>query len=93
MESLCHTPAFFCTMNDRRAPNCSRLLPTLVWKGACVAPPTRCCNSCRFFSPCVSLLVHSFVFFWPKHFPDTPLLYPPNFDARIVSYPSAEVSG
>lgn len=37
-------------------------------------------------------LVPSFVFFWPKHFPDTPLLYPPNFDARVVSYPSAQVN-
>lgn len=37
-------------------------------------------------------VVFSFVFFWPKHFPDTPLLYPPNFDARVVSYPSAQVS-
>lgn len=45
------------------------------------------------FSLSLSTLVHSFVFFWPKHFPDTPLLYPPNFDARIVSYPSVEVSG
>lgn len=34
----------------------------------------------------------SFVFFWPKHFPDTPLLYPPNFDARVIPYPSTQVS-
>lgn len=45
------------------------------------------------FSPSrpLNLWPVSFVFFWPKHFPDTPLLYPPNFDARIVSYPTAEV--
>lgn len=35
---------------------------------------------------------YSFVFFWPKHFPDTPLLYPPNFDARVIPYPSSQVS-
>lgn len=60
--------------------------------------PTECTHlvpcSCPFLvcRPVYPLLATSFVFFWPKHFPDTPLLYPPNFDARIVSYPTAEVS-
>eukprot|EP00903_Cladosiphon_okamuranus_P010775 g10181.t1 len=47
-------------------------------------------RSAKLSTSFVSLFSSSFVFFWPKHFPDTPLLYPPNFDARIVSYPSAE---
>lgn len=51
------------------------------------AVPATCLPSRRAF-----VSYRSFVFFWPKHFPDTPLLYPPNFDARVVSYPSAQVS-
>lgn len=51
-----------------------------------------CSCSCLVCRPVYSVSATSFVFFWPKHFPDTPLLYPPNFDARIVSYPTAEVS-
>eukprot|EP00752_Nemacystus_decipiens_P006765 g6075.t1 len=47
-------------------------------------------RSAKLSTSFVSLFSSSFVFFWPKHFPNTPLLYPPNFDARIVSYPSAE---
>ncbi|CAN0330702.1 unnamed protein product [Ectocarpus sp. 6 AP-2014] len=47
-------------------------------------------RSAKLSTSFVSLFSSSFVFFWPKHFPDTPLLYPPNFDARIVSYPSAQ---
>ncbi|CAN0015929.1 unnamed protein product [Ectocarpus sp. 4 AP-2014] len=49
-------------------------------------------RSAKLSTSFVSLFSSSFVFFWPKHFPDTPLLYPPNFDARIVSYPSAQAS-
>ncbi|CAM9381150.1 unnamed protein product [Scytosiphon promiscuus] len=47
-------------------------------------------RSAKLSTSFVSLFSSSFVFFWPKHFPDAPLLYPPNFDARIVSYPSAQ---
>eukprot|EP00057_Strongylocentrotus_purpuratus_P033629 XP_792143.2 PREDICTED: probable tRNA(His) guanylyltransferase [Strongylocentrotus purpuratus] len=35
-----------------------------------------------------SLFASSFVFLWPKFFPDTPLQYPPAFDGRCVLYPS-----
>ncbi|EIW83701.1 tRNAHis guanylyltransferase [Coniophora puteana RWD-64-598 SS2] len=36
-----------------------------------------------------SYFTSCYVFHWPKHFPDTPLRYPPSFDGRIVQYPSA----
>lgn len=36
----------------------------------------------------LSLFSSSYVFFWPKYFPDTPLKRPPSFDARTVAYPS-----
>lgn len=35
-----------------------------------------------------SLFASSFVFHWKTYFPDTELLYPPSFDARVVLYPS-----
>ncbi|CAM9472401.1 unnamed protein product [Laminaria digitata] len=47
-------------------------------------------RSAKLSTSFVSLFSSSFVFFWPKHFPDTPLLYPPNFDARVVAYPTAQ---
>lgn len=34
-----------------------------------------------YFSSC-------YVFYWKDYFPDTPLLYPPTFDGRVVLYPS-----
>jgi tRNA(His) guanylyltransferase len=34
-----------------------------------------------------SLFTASYVMHWSNYFPDTPLHYPPSFDARIVLYP------
>ncbi|CAH8570668.1 unnamed protein product [Schistosoma rodhaini] len=39
-------------------------------------------------STVVSLFTSSYVFEWPKYFPDTPLLYPPAFDSRVILYPT-----
>ncbi|KAF8316831.1 tRNAHis guanylyltransferase [Clavulina sp. PMI_390] len=36
----------------------------------------------------VSHFTSSFVFQWSRHFPETPLAYPPSFDGRIVLYPT-----
>ncbi|KAG5641868.1 hypothetical protein DXG03_004092 [Asterophora parasitica] len=41
-------------------------------------------------STLTSLFTSSYVFNWPKYFPDNPLQYPPSFDGRIVLYPSAQ---
>lgn len=35
-----------------------------------------------------SLFASSYVFEWPKYMVDTPLLYPPAFDGRVVLYPT-----
>lgn len=35
-----------------------------------------------------SFFAASYVFHWTSCFPDTPLLYPPTFDGRVVLYPS-----
>lgn len=35
----------------------------------------------------VSLFTSAYVFFWPRYFPDKPLLHPPSFDGRLVPYP------
>ncbi len=35
-----------------------------------------------------SFFAASYVFHWPSYFPDTPLLYPPTFDGRVVLYPT-----
>lgn len=37
-----------------------------------------------------SLFASSFVYHWREQFPDTPLRYPPQFDARVVCYPTRE---
>nr|CAH8849294.1 unnamed protein product [Trichobilharzia regenti] len=39
-------------------------------------------------STVVSLFSSSYVFEWPNFFPDSPLLYPPSFDSRVILYPS-----
>ncbi|KAK4471828.1 hypothetical protein MN116_005220 [Schistosoma mekongi] len=39
-------------------------------------------------STVVSLFTSSYVFEWPNYFSDTPLLYPPSFDSRVVLYPT-----
>uniref|UniRef100_A0A5K4FAI5 tRNA(His) guanylyltransferase n=1 Tax=Schistosoma mansoni TaxID=6183 RepID=A0A5K4FAI5_SCHMA len=39
-------------------------------------------------STVVSLFTSSYVFEWPNYFPDTPLLYPPAFDSRVILYPT-----
>ncbi|PPQ84001.1 hypothetical protein CVT25_000547 [Psilocybe cyanescens] len=41
----------------------------------------------KIVSTLTSLFTSSFVFNWPKYFPDTPLQYLPSFDGRIVLYP------
>ncbi|VDB89788.1 unnamed protein product [Peniophora sp. CBMAI 1063] len=35
-----------------------------------------------------SYFTSAYIFHWPTFFPDTPLVYPPCFDGRIVLYPS-----
>jgi len=47
-------------------------------------------RSSKLSSGIVSLFSSSFVYYWPKFFPTTPLLYPPSFDARCVAYPTPE---
>ncbi|KAJ3995165.1 Thg1 C terminal domain-containing protein [Lentinula boryana] len=42
----------------------------------------------KIVSTLTSLFTSSYVFHWPKYFPDVPLQYPPSFDGRIVLYPS-----
>jgi tRNA(His) guanylyltransferase len=40
----------------------------------------------------VSLFTSAYVFYWPAFMgAETPLQYPPSFDARVVQYPSVEV--
>ncbi|WVQ95476.1 hypothetical protein IAU59_002573 [Kwoniella sp. CBS 9459] len=38
-------------------------------------------------SSLVSLFTSSYVFNWPRFFPNTPMVYPPSFDGRVVLYP------
>lgn len=38
----------------------------------------------------VSYFASSFVYLWPKYFPDQPLLEPPAFDGRCIVFPSDE---
>jgi tRNA(His) guanylyltransferase len=47
-------------------------------------------RSAKLATGIVSLFAASFVFFWPKFFPDVEMQYPPAFDARCVLYPSLE---
>jgi len=44
----------------------------------------------KIVSTLTSLFTSSYVFHWPKYFPDVPLRYPPSFDGRIVLYPSQQ---
>lgn len=44
----------------------------------------------KILSCVLSLFSTSYVFYWSKYFPDTPLKKVPSFDARIVLYPSLE---
>lgn len=44
----------------------------------------------KIVSSIASLFTSAYVFNWPKHFPNTPLQFPPSFDGRIVLYPSAQ---
>lgn len=44
----------------------------------------------KLLSLILSLFTSSYIFHWPKFFPDESLNYPPSFDARIVLYPSAK---
>ena len=37
-----------------------------------------------------SLFTSCYIFNWQQYFPDTPLLYPPSFDGRIILYPGAQ---
>ncbi|KIK02938.1 hypothetical protein K443DRAFT_677102 [Laccaria amethystina LaAM-08-1] len=41
----------------------------------------------KIVSTLTSLFTSSYVFHWSLYFPDTPLVYPPSFDGRIVLYP------
>jgi len=44
----------------------------------------------KILSLLVSMFSAAYVFYWPQHFPQTPLQTIPHFDARIVLYPSKE---
>ncbi|WVF67913.1 hypothetical protein IAT40_002675 [Kwoniella sp. CBS 6097] len=41
-------------------------------------------------SSIVSLFTSSYVFHWPRFFPNAPLVYPPSFDSRVVLYPGEQ---
>lgn len=41
-------------------------------------------------SSIVSLFTSAYVFHWTRFFPNTPLLYPPSFDGRVVLYPNVK---
>ncbi|KIR24820.1 tRNA(His) guanylyltransferase [Cryptococcus deuterogattii LA55] len=41
-------------------------------------------------SSIVSLFTSAYVFHWTRFFPNTPLLYPPSFDGRVILYPNIE---
>jgi len=47
-------------------------------------------RSSKIESSIVSFFASNFVFHWPTFFPDTQLVYPPTFDARVVCYPALE---
>ncbi|RKP06114.1 Thg1 C terminal domain-containing protein [Thamnocephalis sphaerospora] len=38
-----------------------------------------------------SLFSAAYVLYWPEFFPETPLQYPPSFDARAVCYPTSRI--
>ena len=44
----------------------------------------------KIVSTLTSLFSSSYVFHWSLYFPDTPLVYPPSFDGRIVLYPGTK---
>ncbi|EJD39028.1 tRNAHis guanylyltransferase [Auricularia subglabra TFB-10046 SS5] len=44
----------------------------------------------KILSTLVSFFTSVYVLRWPAFFPDTPLLYPPSFDGRIVLYPAQQ---
>ena len=44
----------------------------------------------KIVSTLTSLFTSSYVFHWSLYFPDTPLIYPPSFDGRIVLYPGTK---
>ena len=41
-------------------------------------------------STVVSIFTSAYVFYWPTHFPNDPLRYPPSFDSRVVLYPGVQ---
>ncbi|RKP23061.1 interphase cytoplasmic foci protein 45 [Syncephalis pseudoplumigaleata] len=44
----------------------------------------------KIVSTICSLFTSAYVLHWPRYFPDTPLQYPPSFDARAVCYPTSQ---
>ncbi|KAI8055338.1 putative tRNA guanylyltransferase-like protein [Syncephalis plumigaleata] len=44
----------------------------------------------KIVSTICSLFTSAYVLNWPRYFPDTPLQYPPSFDARAVCYPTSQ---
>ncbi|KAH8100807.1 Thg1 C terminal domain-containing protein [Cristinia sonorae] len=44
----------------------------------------------KILSIVTSTFTSSYAFHWSKYLPNTPLQYPPTFDARVVLYPSAK---
>lgn len=45
-------------------------------------------RSAKIMSNVNSLFTSSYVYSWSTWFPNTPLLYPPSFDARVILYPA-----
>ena len=45
-------------------------------------------SSSKIMTTLASYFASCYVFHWSKFFQDTPLLYPPAFDGRVVLYPS-----
>ncbi|KAG8851902.1 tRNA-His guanylyltransferase [Serendipita sp. 411] len=46
-------------------------------------------RSSKISSTFASLFAATYTFKWKDFFPDTPMLYPPSFDGRVVAYPSS----
>ncbi|KAI9598134.1 putative tRNA guanylyltransferase-like protein [Syncephalis fuscata] len=44
----------------------------------------------KIISTICSLFTSAYVLYWSRHFPNTPLKYPPSFDARAVCYPTCQ---
>ncbi|CAM9391244.1 unnamed protein product [Chrysoparadoxa australica] len=47
-------------------------------------------RACKIASSFASLFASTFVFLWPRYFPDQPLLFPPAFDGKLIPHPTKQ---